>query len=96
MDYTINIPTGNTQNVKFYYGMDTFVANGDANDVGYYTGGTNPIAGIYDNVANQFLAMKYISGRTWAGYESGPYGNISTRITSGANFNNTTGTVGDL
>jgi hypothetical protein len=31
--YTWIIPTGNTQNVKWYYGMDSFVAGADANDV---------------------------------------------------------------
>jgi hypothetical protein len=90
MDYTVNIPAGNTANVKFYYGMDSFVAGADANDVGYYTGGTNPTAGIYDSVANQLLAMKYLSGQVWAGYESAGYATIANRITSGANFNNST------
>jgi hypothetical protein len=97
MDYTVNIPVGNTQNVKFYYGIDSYVAGADANDVGYYTGGTNPTAGIYDSVANQLLAMKYLSGQVWAGYESAGYATIANRITSGANFNNTTmPTAGDL
>ncbi len=41
MDYSINIPTGNTQNVKFYYGMDSYVNGADTFDVGYYTGGVN-------------------------------------------------------
>lgn len=31
------IPTGNTLNVRFYYGMDSTVAGADSNDVGYYT-----------------------------------------------------------
>lgn len=31
--YNITIPSGNTQNVKFYYGMDSYVAGGDAADV---------------------------------------------------------------
>jgi hypothetical protein len=94
MDYVLNIPTGNTQNVKFYYGLDSYVNGADASDVGYYTGGTNPTAGIFDNAANQLLAMKYISGRPWAGYEAAGYGTIAGRITSGANFNNTIITTG--
>ena len=82
MDYTVNIPAGNTQNVKFYYGMDSFVNGNDTNDIGYYSGGTNPIAGIYDSTANQLLAIKYISGQAWAGYESAVYTTINSRITS--------------
>jgi hypothetical protein len=70
MDYTLTVPAGNTQNVKFYYGMDSYVNGGDTNDVGYFTGGTNPTVGIFDNAANQLLAMKYLSGRTWSGYEA--------------------------
>lgn len=35
--YTITVPTGNTQNIRFYMGMDSYVAGADANDVGYYT-----------------------------------------------------------
>ncbi len=96
MNYNIIIPTGNTQNVKFYYGMDTTVNGADGNDVGYYNTGTQTV-GIYDNAANQLLAIRYLSGLTWSGYEAGAYNNISGRITSGANFNKTIqATAGDL
>jgi hypothetical protein len=31
--YDVIIPTGNAVNVKLYYGMDSYVAGGDTNDV---------------------------------------------------------------
>lgn len=39
--WRMTIPPTNTQNVRFYYGMDSYVAGGDTNDVGYLssTGG---------------------------------------------------------
>lgn len=96
MSYNVVLPAGNKQNVKFYYGMDTTVNGADANDVGYYNTGTQTV-GIYDNAANQLLAIRYLSGLTWSGYEAGAYNTISSRITSGANFNKTiTTTAGDL
>ena len=40
--WRVIVPTGNTLPIKFYYGMDSAVAGGDPNDVGYFsnTGGT--------------------------------------------------------
>lgn len=61
--YTITVPAGNTQNIKFYYGMDSFVAGGDANDVGYFSTGNGITVGIYDNVANILSAQRYMAGR---------------------------------
>jgi hypothetical protein len=95
--YNLTIPTGNTQNVKLYYGMDTTVAWADAADVGYFSTGPTITAWVYDNVANVLSAMRYLTGLTWAGYQSDIYSNISTAITSWQNFNNTTlGTTADF
>jgi hypothetical protein len=88
--YTWTIPTGNTQPIKWYYGMDSFVAGADANDVWYYTGGSNPTAGIYDNVANIFLAQKYISGRMWSWYISSGYATVNTFTLWWTNYPNAT------
>lgn len=95
--YTWTIPTGNTQPVKWYYGMDSFVAWADANDVWYYTWWSNPTAGIYDNVANIFLAQKYLSGRMWSWYVSSWYATVNTLTLWWANYpNSTTTTAWDL
>jgi hypothetical protein len=77
--YTLTIPSGNTQSVKFYYGQDSYVAGGDANDVGYLSNTPSLTVGIFDSVANVLSAQRYISGQTWAGYIAGPYGTVSTQ-----------------
>ena len=58
--YQIIVPAGNTQNIRFYYGMDSYVAGADANDTGYYTNTGGQTVGIYDNVANIVSAFRYI------------------------------------
>jgi hypothetical protein len=68
--YTITVPTGNTANVRFYYGMDSYVAGADANDVGYLSTIPTQTVGIYDNVANVLSAQRYVSGRQRSGYEA--------------------------
>ena len=35
--WQVIVPPGNNKNIRFYYGMDSYVAGGDANDVGYYS-----------------------------------------------------------
>lgn len=35
--WRVVVPVGNTLPIKFYYGMDSMVAGGDPNDVGYFT-----------------------------------------------------------
>jgi hypothetical protein len=87
--YTLTIPSGNTQNVKFYYGQDSYVAGADANDTGYLSNTPTLTVGIYDSVANVLSAQRYVSGQTWAGYIAGPYGTVSTQTNGGANYLNT-------
>ncbi len=95
--YTLTIPTWNTQNVRFYYGMDTAVAGWDANDVGYYSTNPSLTVWVYDNAAWVLSAQRYVSWRMWSGYEAAWYSTISSRITSNVNYNNTvTSTAGDL
>jgi hypothetical protein len=95
--YTLTIPSGNTQNVKFYYGQDSYVAGADANDTGYLSNTPTLTVGIYDSVANVLSAQRYVSGQTWAGYIAGPYGTVSTQTNGGANYLNTIqATGGDL
>ena len=54
--WTINIPSGNTENVKFYYAMDTYIAGDDANDAGFYDAGSQSL-GVFDTVDK--FAMKF-------------------------------------
>jgi hypothetical protein len=93
--YRVIIPATNTLNVRFYMGNDTTVAWWDPNDAGYFsnTGGTT--VGIYDSVANVLSAFRYMSGAMWTGYEAWAWGNITTRINGGTDFNNTISTTAD-
>ena len=91
--YTWTIPAGNTQNVKRYYGVDANVAGTKPNDVWYYSGGANPTVGIYDSVANIFLAQKYISGMMWSWYISATYTIINTLTVWWGNYPNTTDSI---
>jgi len=68
--WRVIVPTGNTQNIRFYYGMDSAVAGVDTNDVGYYTNTGGQTVGIYDNVANIVSAFRYINGPAWSGYQA--------------------------
>lgn len=71
--WRVVVPAGNPLPIKFYYGMDSFVAGADTNDVGYFsnTGGTT--VGVYDGVANVMSVFRYLSGTTWTAYEADPY-----------------------
>ncbi|NVP17546.1 cellulose binding domain-containing protein [Candidatus Gracilibacteria bacterium] len=95
--YRVEIPNGNTRNIRFYFSMDSYVAGGDSGDVGYYNNNPSQTAGIYDNNANVLSAQRYINGPIWSGYEASAYGNMLTRINNNQNYNGTIqSTAGDL
>ncbi len=93
--WRVIVPTGNTQNIRFYYGMDSAVAGADTNDVGYYTNTGGQTVGIYDNVANIISAFRYINGPAWSGYQANRYDAVRPQIANGANFTNTIITTPD-
>jgi hypothetical protein len=92
--YTWIIPAGNTQNVKWYYGMDSFVAWADANDVWYGSGLTtsNPTVGIFDNIANILLWQTVRSWQSFSGWYAGPYW-AATPSANAGNYPNTINTT---
>lgn len=92
--WKVIVPAGNTQNVRFYYGMDSYVAGADANDVGYYTNTGGQTIGIYDNVANIISAFRYIDGPAWTAYQANGYNTVRTRIANGVDFTNAVQTTG--
>lgn len=51
--------------------------------------------GNFDSVANVLSAFRHMSGALWTGYEAGAWGNITTRINGGTDFNNTISTTAD-
>lgn len=86
-NYRVEVPTWNTQNIRLYFAMDSYVAGWDGWDVWYYNTNPSQTAWIYDNIANVLSAQRYISGPTWAWYEAGPYWNMTTRMSSNVNYN---------
>ncbi|MBX9809669.1 hypothetical protein K2X92_04755 [Candidatus Gracilibacteria bacterium] len=87
-NYRVIIPSGNTLPIKFYYGMDSYVAGSDANDVGYYTNTGGQTIGIYDSAANIISAFRYVNGPVWTGYQVAGYAAIKNQITNGNNYTN--------
>ena len=67
--WRVIIPAGNTQPVKFYYGMDSYIAGNDANDTGYLSSTGGLTLGVYDGVANVLSAFRYISGVPWTAHQ---------------------------
>lgn len=47
-NWKLTIPPGNTEVVKFYYAMDTFIGGDDARDAGFYQADTG-IVGVWDS-----------------------------------------------
>lgn len=92
--WRVIIPSGNTQAVKFYYGMDSYIAGGDANDTGYYSTTWWKTVGIYDGVANVLSAFRYISGTPWTAHQANWYFTVRSAIAGGTNFSNVIQTTG--
>ena len=86
--YTLTVPSNNAENVRFYYGMDSYVAGSDTNDVGYYTTTPSQTVGVYDSVANVLSAQRYVSGQTWAWYYVGNYTTVQNQTNGWANYIN--------
>ncbi len=80
INYSLTIPTGNTNNVRFYLGNDSMAGGDDANDLGYTGSAPSRTIGVYDTVKNQTSAIRYLSGAMWTAEEVSPYGTINTRI----------------
>lgn len=97
IDWSVNVPTGNTSNVRFYIANDSMVSGGDVNDTGYSGSAPSRTVGVYDSVANQTSAIRYISGLPWTAEQANGWNTVRTQITGGANFTNAIQTTsGDL
>lgn len=70
--YTVDIPAGNTKEVRLYNAYDTFLSGGDSG-AGFYSAGPPTQVGVVKNVIE---ALQYVSGPTWAGYASTTYTGI--------------------
>jgi hypothetical protein len=86
--WRVVVPAGNTLPIKFYYGMDSAVAGGDPNDVGYLSSTGGLTVGIYDGTANVLSAFRYLSGTAWTAHQANGWNTVRTQIANGANFTN--------
>ncbi len=68
--YKVIVPTGNTANIRFYMGNDSYIAGADTNDAGYFSNTGGQTVGNFDSVANVLSAYRYMSGALWTGYEA--------------------------
>ena len=96
IDYSIVIPTGNTNNIRFYIGWDTTVGWWDGNDVGFSWSAPTSTFWVYDSVLNQLSAIRYVSWALWNGAQSNNYTTIRNVINGGTDFNNTIVANADL
>jgi hypothetical protein len=87
IDYEVEIPVGNTEEVKLAHGWDTYLAGGDqgpgfvTGKAPYYTMGVQKV-GSYE-------AFQYVSGTPWNGYFSAHYGYLSSDLSGNLIFKNT-------
>ncbi len=70
IDWSVNVPAGNANNVRFYIGNDSTVGGADTNDVGYTGSSPSQTIGVFDNILNQMSAIRYLSGLAWTAQEA--------------------------
>lgn len=70
--YTVDIPAGNTKEVRLYNGYDTYLSGGDAGP-GFYNAGPPIQVGV---VKGEIESLQYVSGPAWAGYASADYSRV--------------------
>jgi len=89
VDYNIIIPKGNTEEVKFSHGWDTYLKGSDKGP-GFVSGSApNLIVGV-SNESSSYEAIEYMGGVPWSGYYSAVYNGMSTELRQPAmTFNNT-------
>jgi hypothetical protein len=88
IDWSVNIPAWNPNNIRFYMWNDSMVGWTDANDVGYTGSTPSATIGVYDNVLDQLSAIRYLSGIMWTAQQANGYNTVRTRINNGADFTN--------
>jgi len=78
--YTVDVPEGNTQEVRLYHVMDSNLGGSDTGPGFYEAAATCPgggtagqVVGVDASVQNVVEAIQYVSGADWAGYASGEY-----------------------
>ena len=88
INYRLVVPQGNTQRVKLWHGIDTYLQGGDTGPA--YIQGAAPYYSMGVKKDPSFEAFRYRSGLPWSGYYSGNYLTMnSSYIRTATNFPNT-------
>ena len=87
IQYKVDVPVGNTERVKLYHIIDTYLQGGDAGPA--YIQGKPPYLLMGVTKAPTFEAFRYVSGLVWTGYYSSTYSTMySTYLKNQTNFDN--------
>ncbi|MCC9070296.1 hypothetical protein LNQ49_01590 [Flavobacterium sp. F-65] len=87
IDYSITIPSGNTEEVKLAHGWDSYL---EGKDVGPgFVSGTAPNLVVGVTREPSYEAFEYIGGVPWSGYFSAYYGLLNANLGSEMTFKNT-------
>ena len=87
ISYTVDIPTGNTEEVKVAHGWDASLAGSDNSPHFAIDSPTKTIVGTR-NTTNGFQAFIYKSGTMWSGYYGASAANIKEYLGNGSGFGN--------
>lgn len=87
ISYTVDIPTGNTEEVKVAHGWDASLAGSDNSPHFAIDSPTKTIVGTR-NTTNGFQAFIYKSGTMWSGYYGASAANIKEYLGSGTTYGN--------
>jgi gliding motility-associated-like protein len=88
IQYKVDVPAGNTERVKIYHLIDTYLQGGDAGPA--YIQGRPPYILMGVTKAPSFEAFRYVSGLVWTGYYSSDYNTMyATYLKNQTNFTNT-------
>jgi hypothetical protein len=87
IDYTVDIPAGNTEDIKLAHGWDTYL-NGEDKGPGFVTGtAPNFIVGVKKEPS--YEAFEYLGGKAWSGYYSAVYSSLNSNLGSDMAFKKT-------
>ncbi|WP_166922181.1 hypothetical protein [Flavobacterium poyangense] len=87
IDYNVDIPPGNTEDVKLVHGWDTYLANSDRGP-GFVKGNAPKlIMGVVKTPS--YEAFEYVGGIPWSGYFSSSLSNLYNDLGNSMTYKNT-------
>lgn len=87
IEYEVEIPTDNKEEVKLAHGWDTFLNGGDSGPG--FVNGKAPYYTMGVRKQGSYEAFQYVSGTPWSGYYSAIYNNLNSNLASNLIFKNT-------